>query len=281
MIKKVIRRDLPETNSSSSHSVVISLDKSGIMNKEEWNLDIDDNGILHIPVFSCFGREFFSTNTVLGKLQYLSCIYINSYYKDRARFGKQTHKFVSVIKGILGIKGVVFEEAAEFYKDLKEGVIGPEDREYYEFPSIDHQSHDIFPEIIESEETIKNFLLNRNSWLYGGSDEVREDPRVYAATEIFNDPIACISAELGGDIGRVDVEITPELRDLRDELKFFSNFKKTNDTWEIDDDHFSFIDIDLESDGTELYVLRRGYGRDPNMKLPVSLEIYNYECFSI
>lgn len=277
MIKKIIRRDLPETNSSSSHSVVISMDPSGILGRDEWDLNIDESGILHVPVFSSFGREFFCTNSVLGKLEYLSCAYIRAYYKDRAQFGKQVHKFTSAIKGILGIKGVVFEEATKFYRDLKDGAIEEEDTVYYEFPSIDHQSQDIIPEMIESEETIKNFLLNRNSWLYGGSDEVREDPKVYASTEILCPPIACISSELGGDIGRVDVEVTADFRELRRELEFFGNFEKNPKTgeWQVISENrfFGFSDLKFSEDTGGLIV-----GSD---KMPVNIEFYKYDVFSI
>lgn len=280
MIKKIIRRDLPETNSSSSHSVVISMDPSGILGRDEWDLNIDENGILHIPIFNSFGREFFCTNSVLGKLKYLSCAYIRAYYKDRAYFGKQVHKFTSVIKGILGIKGVVFEEAAEFYRDLKDGTIDEKETEYYEFPSIDHQSQDIIPEMIESEETIKNFLLNRSSWLYGGSDEVREDPKVYAATEILCPPIACISSELGGDIGRVDVEVTADFRELRTELEFFGNFEKNSETgeWQVisQNKFFSFPHLKFSEDIGRLIV-----EVDKSDKMPINIEFYKYDVFSI
>ena len=268
MIKKIIRRDLPETNSSSSHSVVISMDPSGILGKDEWDLNIDENGILHVPIFNSFGRDFFCTNSVLGKLEYLSCAYIRAYYKDRAHFGKQVHKFTSAIKGILGIRGVVFEEAAKFYRDLRDGTIDEDETDYYEFPSIDHQSQDIIPEMIESEETIKNFLLNRNSWLYGGSDEV---------TEILYSPIACISSELGGDIGRVDVEVTADFRELRRELEFFGDFEKNSETgeWQVisENKFFDFPDLKFSEDTGGLIV-----GSD---KMPVNIEFYKYDVFSI
>ena len=90
MIKKVIRKNLPETNSSSSHSVAISLDPKGIIGigDAEWDLIVDDQGNLHIPNFQSFNRDFFYTNSALTKLQYLSCHYLCGPYINRGTISK-------------------------------------------------------------------------------------------------------------------------------------------------------------------------------------------------
>lgn len=281
MIKKVIRKNLPETNSSSSHSVVISMDSGGILKKEEWNLDIDDKGILHIPSFTDFGREFFRTNSVLIKLQYLSCHYIWGLYKNRGVFSKRVHKFKTVLKDILGINGIIFEDYVNYCKDLTEGRIESGDENYYEFPTVDHNSQDIFDEITESEETIKNFLLNKNTWLYGGSDECRENKKVYINTELESPIIGCFSADLGGDIGRVDVEVTED--NIRDELGFFTKFEKTSSgEWALkDSSKFDFFTpwAKLGVEDGKLILLGPHKDKSPGMEL--NFELYDYGLFSI
>ena len=122
-IKRVIREDLPETNSSSSHSVVISMNTENNLKRGDWNLNIDENLILHIPPFLGFGREFFSSNDVLFKLQYLSCYFITGLYTNRTLMGKLIHKFELALKDILGVEHVVFEEVSSVWKGIQDKTI--------------------------------------------------------------------------------------------------------------------------------------------------------------
>lgn len=138
-------------------------------------------------------------------------------------------KFRSVIKDILGINinKVVIDDFVSFWKEVKEGIIEKDDQPYYEYPEVDHESLDIFEEILETEETIKNFILNKNTWIYGGDDGFRGDPHLYIDTEILPTIIGCFSIDFGGDIGRVDVEIDENMsqENLEQQLRFFNNFK--------------------------------------------------------
>jgi hypothetical protein len=106
---------------------------------------------------------------------------------------------------------------------------------------------------------------------------MRENPKVYAATEILYSPIACISSELGGDIGRVDVEVTVDFRELRRELEFFGNFEKNSETgeWQVisENTFFSIQDLKISEDTGGLIVGKR--------KMPVNIEFYKYDVFSI
>lgn len=219
-IKQVVRVGLPETNSSSSHSVVISMDPSGIVPKEEWGLNIDEDLILRIPEFYSFGRSNFKSNKVLTKLQYLSCYFMRGYYANIPTFKKKAHKFKQVIKDILGVRAVIFENFIE-----------EEDGHYFvDFPEVDHESNCIFSEILESEDTLKNFLLNRNTWIYGGSDGFRDSKVYYLDTEEEDKKIGCLSCYLGGEIGRVDIELSENLKsylflgEQLDDLAFLGNF---------------------------------------------------------
>ena len=200
---KIRKRCMPETNSSSSHAVSISMGSNFVKpGDKEWDITIED-GILKIPGGVNFGWEYFRTNSVLTKLQYLCGIYCSD-----IEFGqKRICKLKKILKEIFGVKKVEFLWINEFFKELKEKNCTFEDV-YYAYPEIDHNSHDIFEDIIESKETIRHFLLSRDSWLFGGNDNSEEPEGFYNNIPVHdNTPKAIISIELGGEIGRVDWEV--------------------------------------------------------------------------
>lgn len=291
-IRKVIREDLPETNSSSSHSVVICMEPGGSnLNREEWGLKIDeDTQTLYIPKFYGFGRRFFCSNSVLVKLQYFSCFFISGLFKNKISMSKAMHKFELALKDILGINHVVFEEAADVWTQIHDGDISDEDINYYEFPSIDWQSYyDIKEEILESPETIKNFLLNPNSWLYGGDDSDDFISSRYSSTQKQPSPIGYFSADLLG-IGRVDVEITA-LSDLHSELySVFSefccdiggNFIMHGDKNDNDSTHDCvYNDYDNQSQYLIYTNWRSKSTNSIEIKVPVRLTLYDNNWLSI
>jgi hypothetical protein len=203
---KIVRRiGMPETNSSSSHAVSISMNPESLVapGDKDWDIEITEDGILRIPGGSNFGWEYFKTNSILTKLQYLCGIYC---YDIRSDHGKKSiTKLKKILKRIFGVRDVEFLWVTEFSEKLKD-VEDPEDA-YYDYPEIDHNSHEIFEEITENESVIRAFLLSRDSWLYGGNDNSD------APEGFYNEPIsisrvnAILSVELGGKIGRVDWEI--------------------------------------------------------------------------
>lgn len=246
-IKKVVREDLPETNSSSSHSVVISMKTENNLKREDWNLNIDENLILHIPSFIDFGREFFSSNDVLFKLQYLSCFFITGSYRNKILMSKLIHKFEITLKDILGIKGISFDNAVDVWRAIHNSEL-PEDMDL-EFPIIDWQSKDLRYEILESPETIKNFLLNPDSWVYGGDDGDIFDLRRFPNTVLQSTVIGVISVDLVG-IGIVDIELTTDNYCLEDYIHWNRNdaildyiiFDKNLNKFVIDNNHRDFTD---------------------------------------
>lgn len=203
---KIVRRiGMPETNSSSSHAVSISMNPASLVapGDKDWDIEITEDGILRIPGGKDFGWEYFKTNSILTKLQYLCGIYC---YDIRTANGKKSiTKLKKILKRIFGVRDVEFLWITEFSERLKE-VEDPDDA-YYAYPEIDHNSHDIFEEITENESVIRAFLLSRDSWLYGGNDNSD------APDGFYNEPIsisrvnAILSVELGGKIGRVDWEV--------------------------------------------------------------------------
>jgi len=299
MIKEVARLGLPETNSSSSHSVVISMDSKTLVPKEEWELDIDENLILRVPRFNSFGRHYFKSNRIITKIQYLSCYFLSGTYLNLPTFRKKAHKFTQVIKDILGVKGVIFETIREWIDITSERFW------QMEFPEVDHESLDIFSEILESEETIKNFLLNKNTWIYGGADGYREAKFYYLDTEIENKVIGCFSCYLGGFIGRVDIEIYDgEMVDsyetgqvLESITKMLSNFSYDFSTekfiisqpfmplvnyqkYSLKEDNRNLF-IEIAESASELWKHDKGDTELREYNLKSEFKLYEYDVFEI
>lgn len=208
-IKQVIRKNLPETNSSSSHSVVICVDPNSLVD----TLPIDSEGVIHIPRRSeSFGWEFEKYNDPMTKLQYV-CGIIWKYKSNR----KKVKLLKEIVLGYTGAKDIVFD----WEENRSDTDIVEEDEDYYwdsGAPEIDHNSSDIFPEIMESARSIKNFIFNSRSWLYLGNDNSDAPEGFYE--EETDDPEIIVSVDYGGDIGRVDFEYNESVNcDIEDNLK--------------------------------------------------------------
>lgn len=194
-IKQVIRKNLPETNSSSSHSVVICVDPNSLVD----TLPMDSEGVIHVPRRSeSFGWEYEKYNDPMTKLQYV-CGIIWKYKSNR----KKVKLLKEIVLGYTGAKDIVFD----WEENRSNDDVVEEDEDYYwdsGAPEIDHNSSDIFPEIMESARSIKNFIFNSRSWLYLGNDNSDAPEGFYE--EETDDPEIIVSVDYGGDIGRVDFE---------------------------------------------------------------------------
>jgi hypothetical protein len=148
-MKKLIRKGVFETNSSSSHSISIADDtKQFIMD----TLYPDQFGIVTISSDE-FGWDWFKYNDALTKATYAA-----------QQFKYDTYSLeilTEVIKEQTGANDVKFV-------DLDNGY-------------VDHQSHGIVP---NDKESLRNFIFNKNSWLFGGNDNSRENPTFYNVPEI-------------------------------------------------------------------------------------------------
>ena len=212
-IYEVRRENLPETNSSSSHSVVIdSLSpRDSLPGSPYWDLPIDEEGFIHIPPRS-FGRESEKFNSVLCKVQYVAGLMISS---DFSVYCRRLRSLAVVLIEISGAKDVIFDWFPNTYNDLQRSNGDP----YYEDPGmwwslgcdIDHQSMDLDEEVLESPETLKNFLLKSSSWLFleddSFSDEYISPSKLESGVYKQHDPEAYIVVDVGGDIGRIDIPV--------------------------------------------------------------------------
>ncbi len=147
---KKVRHSVFETNSSSSHSVSISIDSEGILT----SLAPNKKGVLTIPTNS-YGWEWNSTNDTMEKLSYASV-----WAKDDP---KLTEMLVETVKAHTGAKKVIFENVQDQY--------------------IDHQSAQSEggegKEIFTSPTTLKHWLFSPACYLFTGNDNEDAPPNFY------------------------------------------------------------------------------------------------------
>lgn len=226
-LKKIIRVGLPETNSSSSHAVIISRLSSifryeDIMLNEEY---ITEDNKLLIPSgykFDFGNSGFYGRNDVITKVVY--CIAL---FSSRNSLHK-TLRFLDLMRSILrpfldvhGLDGIQFGSIDEINNSWKN--CWAEDRDYFlyelssgSFGYVDHQSTDLIYEVIENKESLKNFIYNPDSWLFIGSDchdtnkEIEKILKKHYSTGIEKKTII-VSVELGYNLGRVDFELEEDI----------------------------------------------------------------------
>lgn len=150
-MKKLIRRGVFETNSSSSHSVSIAdSDKEFVLD----TIYPDQNGVVTIEGDE-FGWEWFKHNDATTKASYVAQSYSND--KD------VLDKLADVIREQTGAEEVRFVGLDNGY--------------------VDHDSYGIAPKTYEQ---MKNFIFNKNSWLFGGNDNSSASPEFYHVPEFKN-----------------------------------------------------------------------------------------------
>lgn len=148
-MKKLIRKGVFETNSSSSHSIAIaSEDKEFVLD----TIYPDQNGIVTINGDE-YGWQWFKHNDASTKASYAAQQFMNNEY------------MLDVLKEVIveqtGATDVVFEGLDDGY--------------------IDHDSYGI---VSENKNELRNFIFNKNSWLFGGNDNSSPDPTFYHVPEI-------------------------------------------------------------------------------------------------
>lgn len=201
VIKKIVRLGVPETNSSSSHSLCICMEGSLCnLGDECWDFDIRDEGkVLYIPKPDMiFDRNFFSSNHCLLKTQYAFGLALS-------RQPEAQKTIIKVLKGVTGVDEVKIEWVEEYKKELE---TKPARYIYVSSPYVDHNSTDLFDEAFENEEVLKNFIFSPYSWLYGGDDSYSEEEiGSYYSTMVNNpnDEGGYLEVDFGGKLGKIDI----------------------------------------------------------------------------
>ena len=148
-MKKLIRKGVFETNSSSSHSIAIaSEDKEFVLD----TIYPDQHGTIIVRGDE-FGWDWFKHNDAETKASYAAQQFTHD--------SNALETLEYVIKEQTGAKRVIF-------KGLNDGY-------------VDHESYGI---VGKSAYELKNFIFNKNSWLFGGNDNSEADPTFYHVPEI-------------------------------------------------------------------------------------------------
>ena len=147
-MKKLIRKGVFETNSSSSHSVSIADDD------KEFVLDTiypNQHGTITVRGDE-YGWDWFKHNDAETKASYAAQQFAND--------SDMLEKLEYVIKEQTGAERVIFEGLDDGY--------------------VDHESVGILPRTARE---LKNFIFNKNSWLFGGNDNSEASPEFYHVPE--------------------------------------------------------------------------------------------------
>lgn len=141
-----IRNNVFETNSSSSHSISISTDTTGILD----TIECDDNGVITITGLG-FGREWKAYNDPITKASYcLSDCQNDNSKKEMLRQVILEHTGASEVKFIIDSNSYIDNESAGL-------------------------SHEGFVD----KDTLKNLIFNPESYIFIGSDETTPPPNFY------------------------------------------------------------------------------------------------------
>lgn len=165
-----IRNSCFETNSSSSHSVCISMD--GQESQEIWDLIKDDT----LYIYPRDGEfDDLKTNECLSKLQFLVALVCNDVVTTHGN--KRIKQFRTRLKKMFGVGNVYMGHVDEYYKALKERNNKPWKDKYeiacflkdnFKLDGVGILDLDrtLEEEIFETPETLRSFILSPGSWLY-------------------------------------------------------------------------------------------------------------------
>lgn len=217
---------MPETNSSSSHAVVIDRlsNEMSAPGSPYWDLPISEDGCLHVPSsISNFGQRFDIINSVKSKVHYAMGQALSQDYQTVFNCLDKIKVLKEVLIEVSGAKDVIFDAFPEYFNKLKK-IHDQKDWEelvyYYDYdcifglPTIDHDSKDKYPEIFNSKETLRQFLFNPKSMVFIGGDcekETREDYyKVLEGSGLIlpnENPKAILQIMFPEPIGRIDFEL--------------------------------------------------------------------------
>ena len=268
-LREVVRYGLPETNSSSSHSVVISKLENNKINCTA--LLPDKDGVIHIPPCDVyFGNcNFKSSNDSLIKLQLVISL-LSNMSDSISSFGKKLSWIKEILCNFTGARDVVFEGISRFNEIYKNSIIEDKiDQDFrrydyiiYEslgsaFGDVDHQSVDyLIDNIFENKHTILDFIFNPDSWLFLSSDccdsaglieKVLSDYKGSTRLDCY------ISIDFGYNLGRVDFPIRCSYDDTtfdisRELMYSRDNFIQSLVSFNVDLDKFEGIDSNYSED---------------------------------
>ena len=211
MIQK--RNSCFETNSSSSHSVCISMDSE--IDPSIYELIKNDKLYIY-PRSEGFSN--YKTNKCLDKLQFLVSIICTDV--STVHGSKRVKHLRTLLKNAIGVNNVYIGHIDEYYEMLRKRNKQPFENKFeyesfifknFRLPKIISDNiKTIEEEIFETRETLRSFILSPNSWLYSLDEEVYHSESDYKfMSEMYcgvdcSDSIATVEYS---DKLKVDVEV--------------------------------------------------------------------------
>jgi hypothetical protein len=213
MKKRLIRNSVWETNSSSSHSIALA-DKN-----KQFILDTiypNQHGIIYVNGGE-YGWEWVKYNDAITKLSYAYQSMVDIELLKR------------VVMNQTGATDVIFNE-----KSMEEGY-------------VDHQSYGTANEVCTNDEDARNFIFNKNSWLFTGNDNGTPDPTFYHVPEFKDGKM--IVPEYKYELSIEGVKKTtkflkkPKTEDIRDAVSALTDGLLMNSNGYVNDDDSIFFQI--------------------------------------
>lgn len=187
-IRRVIRRNFAETNSSSTHSLIIG-SNDFVNSPIPIERDSDGNILveqIEIPSYS------FKTNDPNDKLRFIYMLVCTMHEEG---YSKYLNLIRQVVIGYTGAPGIKFNWGQS---DIRSGDV-------YVF----NWSMDNYLDIMESKETLKNFIFNPRSWLFLTNDETEKKRKFFNVTDPVPSNTKFIAQVfLPEPVGRVDIELS-------------------------------------------------------------------------
>lgn len=223
MKKFLIRRGVFETNSSSAHSVSLAgTDKEFIFD----TISPDENGKITLNGGE-FGWEWFKHNDALTKANYAAVAHKNN--PDLVR---------EVIMEQTGCDEVVFNFS--------------DDYDHPNWSYIDHDSVGVCP---STKEELRDFIFNKNSWLFGGNDNTTPHPNFYDVPLI----------KANGITERPQYKYKLTINSNNDELDFVTLFKKLPNEEEFENAFRGLFDHGVVVDRNGNFLFTNSYSSDSDL----------------
>lgn len=146
-MKKQIRNKVFETNSSSTHSISIATNSKEFM--MDTSLLPDQYGVVELTGGQ-FGWDWQKYNDALTKANYCA-VHAGNNMQD-------LNILIEVLKKQTGAKNIAIGIGDSY---------------------IDHQSGGTAGKAFKNYKTLRNFIFNKNSWLFTGNDNSTADPMFY------------------------------------------------------------------------------------------------------
>lgn len=176
---KIVRSNVFEVNSSSTHSISIA------DNTKDFVLDTiypDNNGNIELEGGK-FGWEFKKYNESIIKANYVTLLilYLKDYSINNSVYNKELNQFAK------DNYQIIYDNFIEIVKEqtkCNDVVITANLNADYEetgYSYIDHQSIEDLEDFewLIDKEKLHNFLFNKNSWLFTGNDNDNSDLYFY------------------------------------------------------------------------------------------------------